>query len=131
MNRSILTIGIILAFTASSTLFISCSSNSYNEDESTEQQDTDTTAETIVKATHSCPMHPAITGIEGDTCSKCGMDLVAATDDDGSSKDLGISATHSCPMHPEITGIEGDKCSKCGMNLTLAEVNDGDLVEQQ
>ncbi len=26
----------------------------------------------------ACPMHPEVTGKEGDKCSKCGMDLVAA-----------------------------------------------------
>jgi hypothetical protein len=130
MNKSILTIGVILAITASSTLFISCSSNSYNEDEATEQQDADAGTATIVETTHSCPMHPAITGIEGDTCSKCGMDLVAA-DGEASDDDAEITSTHSCPMHPAITGLEGDKCSKCGMDLTLAEVGNDDSVEQQ
>lgn len=27
--------------------------------------------------TYACPMHPEITGKEGDTCSKCGMKLEA------------------------------------------------------
>lgn len=26
-------------------------------------------------ATYACPMHPEVTGKEGDKCSKCGMDL--------------------------------------------------------
>lgn len=26
--------------------------------------------------TYACPMHPEITGKQGDRCSKCGMDLV-------------------------------------------------------
>ena len=36
-------------------------------------------AEAEVEATHehayACPMHPEITGHDGDKCSKCGMDL--------------------------------------------------------
>jgi len=34
-------------------------------------------------ASHVCPMHPEITGKEGDKCSKCGMTLeaVAAAED--------------------------------------------------
>ena len=24
---------------------------------------------------YACPMHPEVTGKQGDTCSKCGMDL--------------------------------------------------------
>ena len=27
------------------------------------------------KAAYACPMHPKVTGKEGDKCSKCGMDL--------------------------------------------------------
>ena len=120
MKKSILTIGTILAFTAGSTLFTSCGSNTQHEDESTEQNDMDgEQSDTMAEATHVCPMHPEITGLEGDTCSKCGMDLVASADTDGAMK-----MTHACPMHPEITGLEGDTCSKCGMDLTLAEASE-------
>ena len=120
MNKSILTIGTILAFTAGSTLFTSCGSNTQHEDESTEQSDMDSELiDTMAEATHVCPMHPEITGLEGDKCSKCGMDLVASADTDGEMK-----MTHACPMHPGITGLEGDTCSKCGMDLTLAEASD-------
>ena len=122
MKKSILTIGTILAFTAGSTLFTSCGSNTQHEDESTEQNDMDGEhSDTMAEATHVCPMHPEITGLEGDTCSKCGMDLVASADTDGEMK---MTATHACPMHPEITGLEGDTCSKCGMDLTLAEASE-------
>jgi hypothetical protein len=33
-------------------------------------------ADTLQARTYSCPMHPEITGKEGDKCSKCGMALV-------------------------------------------------------
>jgi len=122
MKKSILTIGTILAFTAGSTLFTSCGSNTQSGDEATEQNDMDSEqSETIAEATHVCPMHPEITGLEGDTCSKCGMDLVASADTDGEIK---MTATYACPMHPEITGLEGDTCSKCGMDLTLAAASE-------
>jgi hypothetical protein len=82
MKKSIFTIGTIIAFTAGSTLFTSCGSNTHKNDEATEQHETDTSnetaTETVTEATHVCPMHPEITGLEGDTCSKCGMDLVLA-----------------------------------------------------
>ncbi len=64
-------------------------------------------------AAYACPIHPEITGKAGDTCSKCGMDLVPVKAD--------AHATYACPMHPEITGKVGDKCSKCGMDLVRAE----------
>jgi rRNA maturation protein Nop10 len=78
----------------------------------------------MAEATHVCPMHSEITGLKGDTCSKCGMDLVASADESGEMEHTDMAATHACPMHPEITGLEGDTCSKCGMDLTLAEVSE-------
>ncbi|MDN3724198.1 heavy metal-binding domain-containing protein [Aequorivita sp. SDUM287046] len=32
-------------------------------------------------STYACPMHPEVTGKKGDICHKCGMELVAATDE--------------------------------------------------
>lgn len=34
--------------------------------------------------TYACPMHPEVTGIEGDSCSKCGMDLTPISGEDHS-----------------------------------------------
>jgi hypothetical protein len=31
--------------------------------------------EEVAEVVYACPMHPDITGKEGDTCSKCGMAL--------------------------------------------------------
>ena len=121
MKKSILAIVTILAFTAGSTLFTSCGSSTNHDDESTEQRAADSdNSGTVAEATHVCPMHTDITGLEGDTCSKCGMDLVASVDTDSEM----VATTHSCPMHPEITGLAGDTCSKCGMDLTLAEASE-------
>ncbi|MFM9825978.1 heavy metal-binding domain-containing protein [Flavobacterium sp.] len=63
--------------------------------------------------TYACPMHPEITGMKGDNCSKCGMALTERKTD---KKD--VSTIYSCPMHPEIQGKLNSKCSKCGMPLT-------------
>ena len=40
-----------------------------------------------IQMAFACPMHPEVTGKDGDTCSKCGMKLEA-----GKSKDS--TATH-------------------------------------
>ena len=130
MKRTILTFATIIAFTAGSTLLTSCGSNTSSEDESTEQHDMNSDEgehnDTMAEATHVCPMHPEITGLEGDTCSKCGMDLVAVADADSEMEHSDMATTHACPMHPEITGLEGDTCSKCGMDLTLADAGEED-----
>ncbi len=79
MKKSVLTIGTIIAFATGSTLFTSCGPNTQSEAESTEQSEMDSEqSDTMAEATHVCPMHPEITGLEGDTCSKCGMDLTLA-----------------------------------------------------
>lgn len=39
-------------------------------------RDADTDSE--ITATNACPIHPEITGLDGDKCSKCGMDLTLA-----------------------------------------------------
>lgn len=110
MKNKILTLSIVLGIFTGGIFISSCSTDTQTDADSAEQHD-----ETIA-VTHICPMHPDITGIEGDKCSKCKMDLVENTKEK--------SATASCPMHPEITGDEGDKCSKCGMDLVLAEASE-------
>ncbi|GGI78253.1 hypothetical protein GCM10007978_14930 [Shewanella hanedai] len=84
-----------------------------------------------MKTDHACPMHPEVTGKQGDTCPKCGMNLTqnqAASEQHKNctscpkhkthSHEHGETAnTHACPMNPSITGKEGDTCPKCGMNL--------------
>lgn len=37
----------------------------------------------VMNNTHACPMHPEIMGIQGDKCSKCGMDLTAKAKSEG------------------------------------------------
>jgi FtsP/CotA-like multicopper oxidase with cupredoxin domain len=57
---------------------------------------------------YACPMHPEVTGAEGDRCPKCGMKLLA------------VAASFVCPMHPEVTSATADRCPKCGMKLVPA-----------
>ncbi|GIU40171.1 hypothetical protein TUM4438_00730 [Shewanella sairae] len=86
---------------------------------------------------YACPMHPEVTGNQGDSCPKCGMDLEA---NKTAAKTHAINCdscpnkescpnkagkhhkhmskhTHACPMNPAITGQAGDSCPKCGMDL--------------
>jgi hypothetical protein len=133
MKNLVLTIGTIIAFTAGSTVLISCGPGSQKESDSSVQHDMDMDHDQSgdndkisLAAIFACPMHPEITGVEGDKCSKCGMELVAASEDQGNGnmEDMDMSAVASCPMHPEITGKEGDTCSKCGMTLVLADASE-------
>ncbi len=84
MKKSVLTIAIILGLFVSSVLVIGCSSkkeqstmedNQLNEGDSTKQHDE-------MAMVYACPMHPDITGKEGDSCSKCGMKLELVKDAD-------------------------------------------------
>ena len=70
MNLSIKALATALCITA---LFTACKNNSESK--------TETSTSTSDTATHSndhvfaCPMHPEVTGKEGDDCPKCGMKL--------------------------------------------------------
>lgn len=68
------------------------------------------------KALYACPMHPEATGIKGDKCPKCGMELSVPVKHNES---IDNDSFYACSMHMEITGKKGDKCSKCGMELTV------------
>lgn len=91
MKKSTLTIAIVISgLFVSSVLITSCGTKkeqgteehqhaggdttSHHHDEmemdSTEMHDMDSTV-----MTYACPMHPEVTGKDGDKCSKCGMKL--------------------------------------------------------
>ena len=75
MKKSILTIAILIAgFAVGSVLMTSCGSKKSEqmEGEDHHHDEADSTA-----TTYACPMHPEVTGKEGDKCSKCGMKLEA------------------------------------------------------
>lgn len=125
MKISIVTFGTIITFIAGSALLTSCGGDSSKEADSTEQHDMDGhNHDEMASATFSCPMHPEITGKEGDKCSKCGMKLTASKEADNDMSKMDMSAMAQCPMHPGVTGKEGEKCSKCGMALVLNETAD-------
>lgn len=43
--------------------------------DSTDHHDMDSTKTDHTEMAYSCPMHPEVTGKDGDKCSKCGMKL--------------------------------------------------------
>ena len=45
--------------------------------------------------TYTCPMHPDVTGKKGDKCSKCGMELVAVSNEKSSKIEV---ALHTLPQ---------------------------------
>ena len=94
MRKTILNLGIAMLFVVGSATFIGCSNESHEQNETAEEEameqeenmemenktevesesevESEAETETIV---YACPMHPEITGEEGEQCSKCGMDL--------------------------------------------------------
>ena len=69
---------LLIAFFAIGMGLTSCMSKSENstKTDKTEQTDKKTDSE------YACPMHPQITGVKGDKCSKCGMNLTDTKGDD-------------------------------------------------
>ena len=78
MKKSIATIAILAAgFFASTVIITSCNSKKTEQQENQGGEKTDATA-----TVYACPMHPDVTGKEGDKCSKCGMKLEAVKNAD-------------------------------------------------
>jgi hypothetical protein len=79
MKKPILIVGIVIsALVIGSQLVTGCGSK---KEESTIDTQGQTKADTTA-VTYACPMHPEVTGKENETCSKCGMKLVAVKDAD-------------------------------------------------
>jgi hypothetical protein len=83
MKKSILTITLSAAFLFSSAVILSSCGNTENKEETHEHMEGDDHSEMnhedmnheMAETTYACPMHPEITGAEGDKCSICKMDL--------------------------------------------------------
>ena len=78
MKKSIVTSAVLGAgFLAGAVLVTGCNSKKTEQQEQKEGDEMDSKA-----TVYACPMHPEVTGKEGDKCSKCGMKLeaVKATD---------------------------------------------------
>lgn len=72
---------------------------------------------------YTCPMHPEVTGNEGDKCPKCGMTLIPSDKDKGNKPEVKISTGSQyieagTPINLSISITEQDK------NLTLDVVHE-------
>lgn len=79
MKKSIVSITILLAL--STILLTSCGTKKSEQQEQTGDAKADSTA-----TAYACPMHPEVTGKDGDKCSKCGMKLEAMKEKEGEHK---------------------------------------------
>lgn len=73
VTTTILMVGLL----ASSTVFTRCSNTKSEQQEEVKDHahEEDDASDELV---YACPMHPEITGKDGDACSKCGMKLELA-----------------------------------------------------
>lgn len=85
---------------------------------------------------YACPMHPEVTGKEGERCSKCNMFLKLASKSE-SKKDIknknqsttkpeikaGEGPIYICPMDPEVRQVGPGSCPVCGMALEPEEAD--------
>ena len=91
MKKSIATFAFLLAgLFAASLLVMNCSGKKVEQSGEAEHQHAEGDSTTqhsnmpmdSTMTAYVCPMHPEITGKEGDKCSKCGMKLEAAKADE-------------------------------------------------
>ena len=62
--------------------FVSCGNNDGHSHDKMEGHGAMHDDDDMGEHEYACPMHPEITGKEGDKCSKCGMDLKMVEHDD-------------------------------------------------
>lgn len=83
MKKSILPITIlILGLFFASQVMTACGGKNEQASEESQMKNDSTSQDKgmpmdSTQTAYACPMHPDITGKEGDTCSKCGMKLEA------------------------------------------------------
>jgi hypothetical protein len=98
--KSSLQISILIATVCSSIFFAACNNNST---EKNTRSITDSTAKATTHDgavhTYACPMHPEVTGKEGDDCPKCGMKL-EHNDDAGSPGNVKMQFSYN-PTTPK------------------------------
>ena len=83
MKKSLVTIAVLIAgFLAWTVLVTGCNSKKTEQQEQKEEGHENLDEMDSTATVYACPMHPEVTGKEGDKCSKCGMKLegVKATD---------------------------------------------------
>ncbi|MBS1951662.1 MAG: hypothetical protein OJF59_001691 [Cytophagales bacterium] len=86
MKKSIMTMAILSAgFLFSTSSMISCNAKKAENQEQKESEEHKEGGDHDHEMTYACPMHPEVTGKEGDTCSKCGMKLDAVEKTDSSA----------------------------------------------
>ena len=101
-----------IAITASALLMTSCGKTGKDHDDTAHSHDSGDH-----EHTYACPMHPEVTGDEGEECSKCGMKLVLVDDEASKNEyfmafnvnpavEAGKAATMS--FTPKIKGNEGE-----------------------
>jgi hypothetical protein len=80
---SLTTLVIISAFALGTVFLSSCGDHKKTEAQEQTKSDSLENKESENNAVaYACPMHPDVTGKEGDTCSKCGMKLEALKEAD-------------------------------------------------
>ena len=75
------------ALVLSIALWTSCSAPATTQEQPKDGTQQDTTAiqapeDDDAALAYACPMHPEVMGKQGDTCSKCGMDLEPVAHED-------------------------------------------------
>ena len=85
MKKSIVTSMFLAAMLFGATaIMTSCGGKTQTQEQTTEEQqpaeEQSTDDMDMAEAKYACPMHPEVTGKEGDKCSKCNMPLEKVED---------------------------------------------------
>jgi hypothetical protein len=82
MKKTVLSIAILsCAFLISTSILTSCGNKKGDQQEQKSEG-----KEEASDVAYACPMHPEVTGKDGDKCSKCGMKLEAVKKSDSTEE---------------------------------------------
>ena len=81
MKKSFITFALISGIISCSFLVSNCSNKAKQE----QAEEHDAVKNDSTQIAYACPMHPEVTGKEGDKCSKCNMKLEAVKKTDSAA----------------------------------------------
>jgi hypothetical protein len=82
MKKLTSTLMLITIFSLGTAFLSSCGDHKKTEAQEQIKSDSSEQKSEDKAVAYACPMHPDVTGKEGDTCSKCGMKLEPVKDAD-------------------------------------------------
>ncbi|MDA0194029.1 MAG: heavy metal-binding domain-containing protein [Bacteroidetes bacterium] len=91
MKKTLITMAVSTFILCTGSMYLTSCGGDQNKEATHQHTDGEAQGEMIEGSSeatvYACSMHPEVTGIKGDKCSKCGMDLELLTADESEHAD--------------------------------------------